>query len=69
MNDAARAFLAWKDAHCKASEAEFQIQLGAYRPPAQRPKQEDIAEAHRLRRIASENLQTFLDTSTRVPSH
>lgn len=69
MNDAARAFLAWKDAHCKASEAEFQIQLGAYRPLFQQPKQEDIEEAHRLRRIASENLQAFLDASTRVPSH
>jgi hypothetical protein len=69
MNNAARAFLAWKDAHCKASEAEFQIQLGACRPPSQQPKQEEIEEAHRLRRIASENLQTFLDASTRVPSH
>ncbi|MDQ0026774.1 hypothetical protein J2X90_004601 [Variovorax paradoxus] len=66
--NADHAFLAWKDAHCKASEAEFQVQLGASRPASQKPRQEQIEEAIRLRKIASENLQAFLAASARVPT-
>jgi hypothetical protein len=42
--------------------------LGACRPAFQQPRQEQIEEAIRLRKIASENLQAFLAASTRVPT-
>lgn len=68
MNNAAREFLAWKEAHCKASEAEFQLQLASCRPASLRPDPRQAEETVRLRRIASENLQTFLEASARVAS-
>jgi len=68
MNNAAREFLAWKEAHCQASEAEFQLQLASGRPASMRTDHERAKEAVRLHNIASQNLQAFLAASARVTS-
>lgn len=60
------AFLAWKEAHCKATEADFRMGLRLHlaRPSAQR--EAEVEEVQRLKRLASEKLQRFLEESRLV---
>jgi len=57
------AFSAWKEAHCKASKADFRMGLHQHlaRTPAQR--EAEAQEVQRLKQLASEKLQRFLEES------
>jgi hypothetical protein len=55
------AFLAWKEAHCKAAEADFRMSLGLHSAMPSMQREAEIEEVQRLKRVASEKLQRFLE--------
>jgi hypothetical protein len=57
------AFLAWKEAHCKAAEADFRMSLSLHLAMPSAQREAEIAEVQRLKRVASEKLQRFLQES------
>ena len=57
------AFLAWKEAHCKASEAHFRMGLHQHLARTSAQRNAEAQEVQRLKRLASEKLQRFLEES------
>ncbi|ADU37231.1 hypothetical protein [Variovorax paradoxus] len=57
------AFLAWKEAHCRAAEADFRLSLGLHLAMPSMQREAEMEEVQRLKRVASEKLQRFLQES------